>query len=89
MSVLFKRLDIYTLNLVNNIQNTEVGNDCWLSDFTNDLSIFNDNKSLVSWKIWVHFFLSLNIFRWDKIAFDFKKWFELENLDLNLMHMHQ
>lgn len=24
-SVLFKRLDIYTLNLVNNIQNTEVG----------------------------------------------------------------
>lgn len=47
-SVLFKRLDIYTLNLVNNIQNTEVGNDCWLSDFTNDLSIFNDNKSLVS-----------------------------------------
>lgn len=48
MSVLFKRLDIYTLNLVNNIQNTEEGNDCWLSDFTNDLSIFNDNKSLVS-----------------------------------------
>lgn len=47
-SVLFKRLDIYTLNLVNNIQNTEEGNDCWLSDFTDDLSIFNDNKSLVS-----------------------------------------
>lgn len=47
-NVLFKRLDIYTLNLVNNIQNTEVGNDCWLSDFTDDLSIFNDNKSLVS-----------------------------------------
>lgn len=46
MSVLFKRLDVYTLNLVNNIQNTEVGNDCWLSEFTDDMSIFNDNKSL-------------------------------------------
>lgn len=74
MSVLFKRLDIYTLNLVNNIQNTEVGNDCWLSDFTNDLSIFNDNKSGISQlKNLSAFFLSLNIFRWDKIAIDFKK----------------
>lgn len=48
MSVFFKRFDIYIFNLVNNIQNIDVGNDCWFLDFINDLLIFNDNKLLVS-----------------------------------------